>query len=261
MIQEFAGEVASNYAKFRRGYRPEVLDLLAAEFPLGRVLDLGCGTGQLTVPMAARAGAVIGMDPSPDMLAHARAAEVPNIVWVVGADSDVPALEPLLGGGSLDLVTIGQALHWMDPGPLFAALTRLLRSGGGVAVIANGTPVWTQRSPWAAAIRQVSTRWLGALEFPACGSSEDERARYRDLLERAGFTRVREHRLDHTERLGLDEVVGAFYSAGALEKLDAAGRRAFDTDLRAALLAAEPEGVFTEEVPVRVLCGTWEPSA
>ncbi|WP_020418225.1 class I SAM-dependent methyltransferase [Amycolatopsis sp. ATCC 39116] len=72
MIQEFAGDVASDYARFRRGYPAEVFDLLAAEFPLGRVLDLGCGTGQLTVPMAARAGAVIGMDPSPDMLAHAR---------------------------------------------------------------------------------------------------------------------------------------------------------------------------------------------
>ncbi|GHE94713.1 methyltransferase [Amycolatopsis deserti] len=261
MIQEFAGEVASNYARFRRGYRPEVFDLLAAEFPLGRVLDLGCGTGQLTAPMAARAGAVIGMDPSPDMLAQARAAEIPNVVWVVGADTDVPALEPLLGPGSLDLVTIGQALHWMDPGPLFAALTRLLRPGGGVAVIANGTPVWTQHSRWATAIRQVSGRWLGALEFPACGSSEDERAHYRELLDRAGFSRVREHRLDHTERLSLDEVVGAFYSARALEKLDAAGRRGFDADLRAELLAAEPGGVFREEVPVRVLCGTWEPTA
>ncbi|WP_431924245.1 class I SAM-dependent methyltransferase [Amycolatopsis tucumanensis] len=261
MIQEFAGDVASDYARFRRGYRAEVFDLLAAEFPLGRVLDLGCGTGQLTVPMAARAGAVIGMDPSPDMLAHARAAEVGNVVWVVGADSDVPALEPLLGAGGLDLVTIGQALHWMDPGPLFAALSRLLRPGGGVAVIANGTPVWTQRTRWATAIRQVSTRWLGALDFPTCGSSDAERARYRDLLERAGFTRVREHRLDHTERLGLDEVVGAFYSAGALEKLDAAGRRGFDADLRAALREAEPGGVFTEEVPVRVLCASWEPSA
>ncbi|MEU0515999.1 methyltransferase domain-containing protein [Amycolatopsis sp. NPDC006125] len=115
MIQEFAGDVASDYARFRRGYRAEVFDLLAAEFPLGRVLDLGCGTGQLTVPMAARAGAVIGMDPSPDMLAHARAAEVGNVVWVVGADSDVPTLEPLLGAGGLDLVTIGQARTGWTP--------------------------------------------------------------------------------------------------------------------------------------------------
>ena len=261
MIHEFAGEVAVNYAKHRRGYRDDVFDLLAARFPLGRVLDLGCGTGQLTVPLAARADAVIGMDPSPDMLAQARTAEVPNIVWMVGADSDVPALEPLLGPRSLDLVTIGQALHWMDPGPLCAALSRLLRPGGGVAVIANGTPVWTQDPAWARALREVSERWLGPLEFPACGSSDCERAHYRDLLEQAGFSRVREHRLDHTERLTLDEVVGSFYSTGPLEKLDAAGRQGFDADLRAALNRAEPGGIFTEKVPVRVLCGTWEPSA
>ncbi|MDQ0376645.1 class I SAM-dependent methyltransferase [Amycolatopsis thermophila] len=261
MIHEFAGDVAAQYDRYRRGYRDEVFDLLAGEFTLGRVLDLGCGTGQLTVPLARRSRAVIGMDPSPDMLARARAAELPNAVWVVGADSDVPALEPLLGAASLDLVTIGQALHWMDAAPLFAALSRLLRPGGGVAVIANGTPVWTQDSSWASAIREVSTRWLGPLEFPACGSSDEDRARHRDLLERAGFTRVREHRLDHTERLGLEEVVGSFYSTGPLDELDAAGRRGFDEDLRAALRDAEPAGVFAEEVPVRVLCGKWEPSA
>ena len=70
----FSGEVAGFYAKYRRGYDPEVTGWLAEAFALGTdgiVLDLGCGTGQLTIPLAARSHAVLGMDPEPDMLARA----------------------------------------------------------------------------------------------------------------------------------------------------------------------------------------------
>jgi SAM-dependent methyltransferase len=101
---EFTGEVADRYAKYRRGYREELFDLLSTEFALGeesRVLDLVCGTGQLTIPLAARAGAVVGMDPSADMLAlgraAGRAAGASNIGWLLGADDDVGALKSLLG--------------------------------------------------------------------------------------------------------------------------------------------------------------------
>jgi trans-aconitate methyltransferase len=263
MIEEFAGVIAEHYAKYRRGYRTDVLDLLTREFDLdgsSRVLDLGCGTGQLTLPLAARAGAVIGMDPSPDMLALGRATEVPGITWVLGADSDVPALESLLGRASLDLVTIGQALHWMDAATLFAALTRLLRPGGGIAVIANGAPAWTLDTSWAPVLRAAAQKWFNA-SFPTCGTSEQERAQYRELLAQAGFTAVREHHFDYTEQLDLDEVVGSFHSAAPLERLSEGDRFDYDRELRQALLDTEPGGTFTEVVAVRVLSASWEPGA
>src|SRR5690348_13244460 len=49
----FGGEVADFYHRYRRGYPPAVLDTLAATFGLTGddiVVDLGCGTGQLTLP-------------------------------------------------------------------------------------------------------------------------------------------------------------------------------------------------------------------
>jgi 2-polyprenyl-3-methyl-5-hydroxy-6-metoxy-1,4-benzoquinol methylase len=58
----FSGEVAGLYAKYRRGYDPEVIDWLAQTFGLdshGIVLDLGCGTGHLAIPLAARSRAVV----------------------------------------------------------------------------------------------------------------------------------------------------------------------------------------------------------
>src|SRR5215211_2881199 len=87
----FSGEVAGYYARFRRGYPPPVLDALQAAFRLGPadvVVDVGCGTGQLTVPLAGRVRAAVGIDPEPDMLAHARTAAreggVRTASWMLG---------------------------------------------------------------------------------------------------------------------------------------------------------------------------------
>ena len=119
------------------------------------VVDLGCGTGQLTLPVAARVRAVIGVDPEPDMLAHGRRAAsdqgVTNVTWMVGADTDLPALGALLGPRSVGAVTVGQALHWMRHNDLFRAAVPLARAGGGVAV--GRLPTADQRPAFAGQVR------------------------------------------------------------------------------------------------------------
>src|SRR5215475_9095125 len=133
------------------------------------VVDIGCGTGQLTLPLAPRVRAVVGMDPEPDMLALARraagAANLLNTSWVLGADTDVPALAALLGQRSVAAATVGTALHWMRPEDLFPALVLLLRPGGGV--LTNGVPLWSQDSDWSRRLRQFLRGWLGHRHRPA----------------------------------------------------------------------------------------------
>ena len=108
---------ARHYALFRPGY-PQVFFLTTSSgrFNLdgtGRLLDLGCGTGQLTLPLAAHVTDAVGMDPEPDALRgrshQARAAHVANVAWVARK----------FGGssrrfGRFRLVTMGRSFHWMD---------------------------------------------------------------------------------------------------------------------------------------------------
>lgn len=71
----FSGEVVQYYHKYRRGYPIVVIDALVAALQLRPddvVVDLGCGTGQLTLPLARRVRAAMGIDPEPDMLERAR---------------------------------------------------------------------------------------------------------------------------------------------------------------------------------------------
>lgn len=254
----FSGEVTEFYHRYRRGYPPAVLETLAAEFALVEddvVLDLGCGTGQLTLPLAARVGTAVGMDPSPDMLARARQAAlesgISNAAWLLGGDTEVPALGGLVGN-RLAAVTIGQALHWMDHPTLFAALRPLFRPGGGIAVVTNGLPLWLQDSDWSRALRTTLGDWLGQpLTFP-CGTDEATHERYRTSLAEAGYV-AGTRTVDYRSTLTSDDIIGGVYSALSEDKLPPSGERpAFESRLRAAI---EPHAPYVEPVRVTLLTG------
>jgi trans-aconitate methyltransferase len=255
----FGGEVAEFYHQYRRGYPPAVIDTLTSVFGLTSddiVIDLGCGTGQLTLPIARRVQAVAGVDPEPDMLARARraAAEqgVTNASWVLGADTDLPALAALLGDRRAGAVTIGQALHWMAYRELIPALVPLLRPGGGTAVVTNGTPMWLQDSPWSQALRGFLEQWSGTSSANPCGTDDASQQRYRDTMTGAGLD-VTETRYDYTSELDLDHLVGGLYSAIPAQRLPPLDQRtAFADQIRRAVA---PHAPFTEHVPVRMLLG------
>jgi len=94
-----------------------------------RVVDLGCGTGELTRKLAALlpASQVTGLDSSAEMLVQARPLSCPGLSFQVGTVEDVT--------GTWDLVFSHAVLHWVDDhAQLFPRLLHLLAPGGQVAV-------------------------------------------------------------------------------------------------------------------------------
>ncbi|MEV7782995.1 methyltransferase domain-containing protein [Kitasatospora sp. NPDC088351] len=259
----FSGEVAEYYAEFRRGYPSAVLDALQTAFTLDAdaaigdlALDLGCGTGQLALPLATRVRTVIGMDPEPDMLRQARAEAarrgVGNALWVLGSDTDVPALHGVLPA-RLGLTVIGNAVHWMRYEELFRTLRPLTRPGGGVAVIANGTPIWAQETDWSRALRTALEDHFGGSLATSCGTAADDRERYARALTAAGFADVHETTLDYAAELTFEQLLGSLYSAIPAPDLPAPpARPAFAARLRAAL---PPGPAYPEQVRVSLLTG------
>jgi SAM-dependent methyltransferase len=107
---------------------PTVLPILDA-LPAGVAVDAACGTGRYARFLAERGHRVIGVDSSPDMLAHADAA-VPSAEFRVGELARLP-----VDDATADLVVCALALtHVPDLAPVFAEFARVLRPGGQLVV-------------------------------------------------------------------------------------------------------------------------------
>ena len=131
---------AAHYLAGRPPYPQALIERTAQLLQLNnghRLLDLGCGPGQLPVAFAPLVGQVVAMDPEPIMLAMAReaAAAHPNIEVIQGGSND---LGPRLG--PLQTVLIGRAFHWMDREKTLLDLDRLIEPGGAVVLIGEEQP-------------------------------------------------------------------------------------------------------------------------
>jgi ubiquinone/menaquinone biosynthesis C-methylase UbiE len=114
---------AHEYDRYRPRYPKTLIEFLAAAAP-GRDLAWDCatGTGQAAVALAARFGRVIATDASSAQLAHAVAHS--------GVDYVLATAESCgLADRSVDLVTVAQALHWLDLERFYAEVRRVARPG------------------------------------------------------------------------------------------------------------------------------------
>jgi SAM-dependent methyltransferase len=109
-------------------------DLLLRELPARceRVLEIGCGTGEFSRLLAARARSVLAIDLSPNMvrLARERSAGLPNLEFRV---ADAASLE--LPRGGLDCVASIATLHHLDAAALLARVRDALAPGGVLLVL------------------------------------------------------------------------------------------------------------------------------
>jgi ubiquinone/menaquinone biosynthesis C-methylase UbiE len=125
------GSVAEAYERARPLYAVEALEWLQERLPLRRVLDVGAGTGKLSGQLAALGADVVAVEPDEDMRAiFARV--LPEIELLAGSAEELP-----LADSSVDVATAAQAFHWFDLPRALPELHRVIRPGGGVAVIWN----------------------------------------------------------------------------------------------------------------------------
>jgi len=118
-------------------YRPQpptaLLDLLTQLAETARpelVVDIGSGSGLSTRAWAGRAGAVIGIEPNADMRRQAEQRTAAQLDQSSIAYREGVSTQTGLPDACADIVTISQALHWMQPEPTFAEVARILRKGG-----------------------------------------------------------------------------------------------------------------------------------
>jgi SAM-dependent methyltransferase len=129
---------AAHYLAGRPGYAPRAIERVVALCGVqsaDRMLDLGCGPGQLARAFAPYVAEVVGVDPEPEMLWLARQDGPENALWIEASSYD-------LGRhlGSFGLVAMGRSFHWMDRVDTLRRLDEIVTRDGSVVLFSDSHP-------------------------------------------------------------------------------------------------------------------------
>ncbi|MBI2589175.1 methyltransferase domain-containing protein [Candidatus Saccharibacteria bacterium] len=240
-MRDFGDDVfegtAKYYAKYRSRYPKTLLAEIIQTFKLdgkGRLLDLGCGTGELTIPLAKYFTSVLAIDPDEGMLREGqkkiKKSKINNIIWQKGSSKELDKLKD-----PFRLVVIGGSFHWMDQEVVLSQLYTLVETGGGVVIIGGAKPLSCdpEASEKDKIVQGVIKKYLG----------EDRRAgkfiythpekSFEEYLQNSKFRDFRTHYYKTKFDRTADQIIGQLFSTSfASKKQLGENTRDFENELR-----------------------------
>jgi SAM-dependent methyltransferase len=194
----------------------------ASLHPGSAVLEVGCGTGQLTEQLTGYGFALTAIDIGPSMIATAkRGRNVATVSFQVVAFEEFDAPE-----ASFDLVVSGTAFHWVDPEVGYEKVARLLRPGGWLALLSTGE---RYDDPFGAALLEM---WVARSDD---GGAWTKRRELLDteITSATGLFDVPIER-GHSQKMTLpvDVVIGVENTRATSLSWDADARQGFNDELR-----------------------------
>jgi SAM-dependent methyltransferase len=241
-------ETAAEFYRFREPYPEGFFETVSQRLGITqrtRMLDVGCGPGNLAIGFAPFVASCTAIDIEPEMLRVARLAAIDagaNVQFFQTSIEQFGAAED-----SFDFVTIGRALHWLSRETTLAVLERVVVVGGHLAICgsaATDAPV----NAWTAKFREIRRRW----------SSDPDESRYRPDLDAwfasSSFQRVDEITVQQRCRFTIDELIGRGLSFSITSPAVLGPRRAeFEAEIRAVLEPFAVDGVVEEEVMAKAM--------
>jgi ubiquinone/menaquinone biosynthesis C-methylase UbiE len=244
---------ASFYDAFRVPYPQELLDDLRVRARVtgaGRLLDVACGTGQITFGLGRHFAEIWAVDQEPEAIALARAKalrlSIRNVRWIAERAEDVA------GDGSFELVAIGNAFHRLQRRVVAEAAFRWIAPGGHLALLWSNPP-WIGSAAWQRALAWAMRYWTQEAQasgrIPASYDQAMAEEPHAAILAAAGFANAGAFSFSVPHEWTVEKLTGFLYSTSVLSR-EALGRhaRAFEDDLREQLMAVAPQGVFREEI-------------
>lgn len=230
------------YTRYREPYPPAFFETIANRLHFSgreRLADIGCGPAPLALGFARYVGSCTGIDPEPEMLAEARQQAKDlgiQLSLVTARIEQLGTLEPF------DMVTIGRALHWMEPGATMAVLNYLVADGGSILICGASAPAGPS-NPWLEPYNEVRSRWVDHRDEERYSADAEQRfagSRFR-FVETIAVTII--------HSVSIDELVRRSLSRSTTSPRVLGARVAeFEQALAAALRPFAIDGILSEEI-------------
>ncbi|MEO1401986.1 MAG: class I SAM-dependent methyltransferase [Cyanobacteria bacterium J06635_1] len=157
-FKDYFSKQAADYARYRPRYPDALFEYLVGLVANPRAAwDCGTGNGQVALSLTPYFDQIYATDASAQQIANAF--DHPKVSYAVA-----PAERTDLEAGSIDLVTVGLAIHWFDIPRFYQEVRRVTRSGAILAVWCSGdflaTPETEEICQWVQAYRQQIQPWV-----------------------------------------------------------------------------------------------------
>jgi SAM-dependent methyltransferase len=230
----------------RPPYADEAIDIILGLLPDGarHVLDVGCGRGELAIPLAARGASVDAVDPSQAMLDSGKArpgADDPGLRWIHGPIETAPLCPPY------DLATAGQSLHWTEWSVSLPRIASVLVPEARLVMVDRTFDA----SPWSDELQRLTQRYSTNRETAPFVLVDELTAR--GLFEEQGRTET--PRRPHSQSLA--DYVESFHSANGFsrDRMTAASAAEFDAAVTALVRAHVGDAPVVVGTGVRIVWG------
>jgi SAM-dependent methyltransferase len=181
------GSAADHYGRYRPGPSAEAVEWVIPD-RVGRVVDLGAGTGGLTRLLVGRADEVVAVEPDVRMR-DVLIRTLPEVRTLAGAGESIPLPE-----GSAEVVVACASWHWMEPGPTLREVGRVLVPGGTLGVMWSGPDLTSLADMARALVRDLQPGLDGRSEAELATALENPHAAEQVLILPAGMP------FDHPEK-------------------------------------------------------------
>ncbi len=196
MADELFASAAYYYAHYRPFYPEDLIRDVVARFDLSkddRVIDIGAGTGQLSIQISPHVKEVVALEPDQEMIDEGKKLceehGAKNIRWVASSAEDIGEAPSL---GSFKIAVFGKSFHWLDRDRVLHHLESLLQPSGGIVIV--GAPsMWESTAGWELEIKKLVQKYLGKERRAGSGTFHRSDETYSATLQRAGYLDI-EHR-------------------------------------------------------------------
>lgn len=248
------------YMQYRPNVPKEVIDIVIEHFDIklsDRILDIGCGTGQVPLVMNSRCKEMVCLDPDPEMIKIAKKVtknSQTKMIWINSRAEELGKLKREIG--VFKIAMFSRSFHWIDQDQVLKDINTLIDKDGGVAIFSDRS-LWTGQEDWQQVVKKIVQKYLGEKRRAGKNMFKESGERWEDIVGRSPFSFIKTQSVVIVRYWNTESILGYLFSTSfAAPHLFGDQLHKFRKEVEDTLLKLDPKGIFQEKASWSIILGS-----